>query len=514
LRPPRSHHGTGGVDFPADCGKLTGVKRMENAILERDIKFLDLKYSDLPGRLRHVTLPVEQMEHAVKEGVGFDSSAVAGFRTVDAGDMILKPDLESAFVDPFAEAPTVSCFAEIYESDGKRRYERDPRAILQRAIAALKKETHADEVMVRPEFEFYLFNKAEFWTDQSSAAYRIETDELKHDDPSGFSLFKGPAYHVAPPFDRSSDFRSELSLLMAHCGVPVKYHHHEGGRYSQVEVEPVFMPAMRSADGIMLSKYLVRNLAFKHDKSATFMPKPIFGEAGSGMHLHMYLQGTEGSRGQGSGGSGRRCPTGAAEANPGTPEPRNPCPTSLFGDDKGVARLSKLALHYIGGILNHAPSLCALTNPSTNSYRRLVPGYEAPVLVFFSVANRTAAIRIPGYVTKAAEMAIEYRIPDATANPYLSLAAVLMAGLDGIRTKADPGKPLSGRLDSLDLGKKAVPFSLVRALDELRSDSGYLTHDGVFSKETIDKWVELKMDEVEAVARRPHPWEFSLYYGC
>ncbi len=459
---------------------------MENAILEQDIKFLDLKYSDLTGRLRHVTLPVEQLEHAVNEGVGFDSSAVAGFRTVDAGDMVLKPDLDSAFVDPFAAAPTVSCFAEIYESDGKRRYERDPRAVLQRAIVALKKETHADEVMVRPEFEFYLFNKAEFWTDQSSAVYRIETDELKHDDPSGFSLFKGPAYHVAPPFDRSSDFRSELSLLMARCGVPVKYHHHEGGRYSQVEVEPTFLPAMRSADGIMLSKYLVRNLAFRHDKSATFMPKPIFGEAGSGMHIHMFLQ-KRGSEGDG---------------------------TSLFGDDKGAAKLSKLALHYIGGILNHAPSLCALTNPSTNSYRRLVPGYEAPVLVFFSVANRTAAIRIPGYVTEAAEMAIEYRIPDATANPYLSLAAVLMAGLDGIRNKVDPGQPLSGRLDSLDSGKKAVPFSLVRALDELKNDSHYLTHGGVFSKETIDKWVELKMDEVEAVARRPHPWEFSLYYGC
>ncbi|HTW90102.1 MAG TPA: type I glutamate--ammonia ligase [bacterium] len=469
------------------------MKRIENAILEKDIKFLDLKYSDLTGRLRHVTLPVEQLERAVKEGVGFDSSAVAGFRAVDAGDMVLKPDLDSAFVDPFTQEPTISCFAEIYESDGKRRYERDPRAILQRAIAVLAKETHADEVMVRPEFEFYLFNKAEFWTDQSSAVYRIETDELRHDDPSGFSLFKGPAYHVAPPFDRSSDFRSELSLLMAQCGVPVKYHHHEGGRYSQVEVEPVFLPAMRSADGIMLSKYLVRNLAFKHDKSATFMPKPIFGEAGSGMHLHMYLQ-KRGGGGQGAGGEGEG--------------------TSMFGDEKAAAKLSPMALHYIGGILNHAPSLCALTNPSTNSYRRLVPGYEAPVLIFFSVANRTAAIRIPGYVTKAAEMAIEYRIPDATANPYLSMAAVLMAGLDGIRNKVDPGMPLSGRLDSLDLGKKAVPFSLVRALDELKQDSRYLTHDGVFSKETIDKWVEIKMDEVEAVARRPHPWEFSLYYGC
>jgi len=494
-----------GVDFRAVCGKLTGVKHIENAILGKEIKFLDLKYSDLTGRLRHVTLPVEQLEHAVKEGVGFDSSAVAGFRTVDSGDMVLKPDLDSAFADPFAREPTVTCFAEIYESDGKRRYERDPRAILARAIAALQKETHADELMVRPELEFYLFNRAEFWTDQSSAAYRIETDELKHDDPSGFSLFKGPAYHVAPPFDRSSDFRSELSLLMTQCGVPVKYHHHEGGRYSQVEVEPVFMSAKRAADGIMLAKYLVRNLAFKHDKSATFMPKPIFGEAGSGMHVHMYLQKT------GDGGRGTDRPGTKNEERRTRNEGE-----SLFGDDKAAGRLSRLALQYIGGILSHAPSLCALTNPSTNSYRRLVPGYEAPVLVFFSFANRTAAIRIPGYITSAADMAIEYRIPDATANPYLSLAAILMAGLDGIRSKTDPGTPLAGRFDKLDmtLGKKAVPFSLVRALDELKKDRGYLIHDEVFSRETIDKWVELKMDEVEAVARRPHPWEFNLYYGC
>jgi len=466
------------------------VKRFEKALLEKDVKFIDLKYSDLPGRLRHVTLPIERFEQATRQGVGFDGSSVAGFRTVDAGDMVLKPDLESAFVDPFAQEPTVSCFSEMYESDGATRSERDPRAILARAVAALKKETGADDLMLRPEFEFYLFNKAEFWTDRSSAVYRIETDELKHDDPSGFSLFKGPAYHVAPPFDRSSDFRSELSLMMAGCGVPVKYHHHEGGRYSQVEVEPEYLPALHAADGIMLGKYLVRNLAFKHEKSATFMPKPIFGEAGSGMHVHMYLRkGSSGEQGDG---------------------------VSLFGDDRAAGKLSQLALYYIGGILNHAPSLCALTNPSTNSYRRLVPGYEAPVIVFFSFANRTAAIRIPGYVSSASEMAIEYRIPDATANPYLSMAAVLAAGLDGIRSKTDPGAPLKGRLDSLDrtLGKKAVPFSLMRALDELKRDNGYLTQDGIFSKETIDKWVEIKMDEVEAVARRPHPWEFSLYYGC
>ncbi|MBM3323844.1 type I glutamate--ammonia ligase [candidate division WOR-3 bacterium] len=459
------------------------MRRLESAIKEKAIRFLDLKYSDLPGRLRHVTLPIERLDAAVRHGVGFDSSSVAGFRTVEAGDMVLKPDLDSAFVDPFAREPTVSCFAEVYEAGTDRRYERDPRLILARAIAALKADSGAGEVMVRPEFEFYLFNKAEFWTDQSSSVYRIETDELRHDDPSGLALFKGPAYHVAPPFDRSSDFRSELALMMDQCGVPVKYHHHEGGRYSQVEVEPEYLPALRAADGIMLTKYLARNLAFRYDKSVTFMPKPIFGEAGSGLHLHQYLA------------SDRR---------------------SLFGDDRSSLRLTRLALHYIGGILEHVPSLCALTNPSTNSYRRLVPGYEAPVVAVFALGNRTAAIRIPDYIPSAAEMAIEYRLPDATANPYLAIAAVLCAGLDGIRQQTEPGEPSQARLDSREQhpGAKAVPYSLVRALSCLKQDSDYLTRDGVFAADAIARWIELKMGEVEDVARRPHPWEFNLYYGC
>ncbi|MEO0078035.1 MAG: type I glutamate--ammonia ligase [candidate division WOR-3 bacterium] len=459
------------------------MRKLESTIIkEKAIRFLDLKYTDLPGRLRHVTLPIERLEAAVQHGVGFDSSSVAGFRTVEVGDMVLKPDLDSAFVDPFAREPTVSCFAEIHEAGESRRYERDPRLILARAVAALKAASGAEEVMVRPEFEFYLFNKAEFWTDQSSSVYRIETDELRHDDPSGLALFKGPAYHVAPPFDRSSDFRSELTLMMHNCGLPVKYHHHEGGRYSQVEVEPEFLPAWRAGDGIMLTKYLVRNLAFRHDKSVTFMPKPIFAEAGSGMHLHLYLV-----RG----------------------------PRSLFGDDRSNLGLSAMARHFIGGILEHVPSLCAFTNPSTNSYRRLVPGYEAPVAAVFSRANRTAAIRIPGYISSAAEMAIEYRLPDATANPYLALAAVFCAGLDGIRRQVEPGEPGQGRLDSRDHpGVQVVPYSLVRALEHLKQDNEYLIRDGVFAADTIARWVELKMGEAEDVARRPHPWEFNLYYGC
>jgi glutamine synthetase len=452
-------------------------------VREKGIRFFDLKYSDLPGRLRHITLPIDGLERTIRHGVGFDSSSVAGFGAVEHGDKVLKPDLESAFVDPFAREPMLSCFAEIYETGTGRRFDRDPRAVLARAIGAVRDTSGADEIMVLPEFEFYLFNKVEFQTDSASSSFRVFTDELRHDDPTGLTLFKGPAYHVAPPFDRSSDFRSELCGLMAGCGIPVKYHHHEGGRYSQVEVEPDFMPALRAADAIMLFKYLARNLALKYGLTVTFMPKPIYGEAGSGMHFHQYLV---------RGGK------------------------SLFGDEAGEAKLSTLARHYIGGLIEHAPSLCAITNPSTNSYRRLVPGYEAPVLVFYSQANRTAAIRIPGYVTSADEMELEYRIPDATCNPYLALAAMLMAGLDGIRRKLDPGPPVAGRLDARggSSDRKAVPFSLVRAIDRLNQDHRYLLEGDVFTEDIVARWVELKMSEVEAVAHRPHPWEFNLYYGC
>jgi glutamine synthetase len=459
------------------------VKRIQETIQEKRIKFLDLKYTDVLGRLRHVTVPIERLAQVATDGVGFDSSSVAGFRTVEAGDMLLKPDLDSAFVDPFPSHPTVSCFAEIHEPGTGRRYERDPRYVLEKALAALKKATRADEVMILTEFEFYLFNRVEFHTDSSSATYRVETEELRHDDQTGLSLFKGPAYHVAPPFDRSADFRSELSDLMAACGIPVKYHHHEGGRYSQVEIEPTYMPAKKAADSVVLTKYLVRNLAFRSNLSATFMPKPIHGEPGSGMHVHQYL-----SRGG----------------------------VSLFGDEHAQTRLSELGRHYIGGILDHASSLCAFTNPSTNSYRRLVPGFEAPVFVFFSFANRTAAIRIPGYITSAAKLSIEYRIPDATASPYLGLAGILMAGLDGIKRRIDPGFPATGRLDDLaqSFGAKPVPTSLNQALHELKQDNDYLKRDDIFTQDLLDKWHELKSLEADAVARRPHPWEFDLYYGC
>lgn len=459
------------------------MEQITKLVQDHGVRFLDLKYPDIVGRLRHVTLPIDGLDGAVKAGVGFDSSSVAGFRSVEEGDMVLKPDLGTAFLDPFAAKPTVSCFAGIFDPGSGEPYERDPRAVLGRAIALLRDKTGADAAMVRPEFEFYLFNSAEFFTSDTAALYRIETDELRYDDHTGLALHKGPAYHVAPPFDRSADFRSELAGLMAGCGVPVKYHHHEGGRYSQVEVEPQYLDGMRAADGVMMTKYLARNLAFRMDKTVTFMPKPIHGEPGCGMHLHLYL------------------------AKDGA---------SLFGDEESETGLSRLAGRFIGGILEHAPSLCAFTNPSTNSYRRLTPGFEAPTLIFFSFANRTAAIRIPGYITGPQEMAIEYRIPDASGNPYLAMAAVLLAGLDGIERGLDPGLPFQGKLKDAQrkFGRRQLPRILGEALAALRKDSDYLRRDDVFSDGLLAFWHEYKMAEAEAVLLRPHPWEYNLYYGC
>lgn len=459
------------------------MQKVTDLVKQHGVRFVDLKYCDIIGRLRQVTLPVGNLDKALSDGVGFDSSSVAGFRSVEEGDMVLKPDLATAFLDPFAARPTLACFANILSPGAVEPYERDPRAILARAVELVRQKTGADTARILPEFEFYLFNSAEFYTTDTAALYRVETDELRFDDQTGMSLHKGPAYHAAPPFDRSADFRSELCELMVGCGFPVKYHHHEGGRYSQVEVEPQFLPALRAADAVMTTKYLARNLAVRKGKTVTFMPKPIHGEPGCGMHLHLML------------------------AKDGV---------SLFGDERSETGLSKLAGGFIGGILDHAPSLCGLTNPSTNSYRRLTPGFEAPTLVFFSFANRTAAIRIPGYISGPREMAIEYRIPDATGNPYLAMAAVLLAGLDGVERGLDPGLPFQGGLKDAQkrFGRRALPRILGEALAALKKDSDYLRREGVFSDGLLRFWHEYKLAEAEAVLLRPHPWEYSLYYGC
>ncbi len=461
---------------------LMVTERVRNLIKRKGIRFLDVKYTDVPGRLHHVTVPIERLGTVMRDGIGFDASSVAGFETVETGDMCLSPDLDTVFVEPFAEQPTLSCFADIRNPTTGKPYERDPREILGRALKLARKRMRCDEVMFLPEFEFYLFDKVEYYSDKSTVYYRLESRELTRDDKSGYILVDS-GYHAAPPFDRSTDLRSRICRICAECGMPMKYHHHEGGRFSHVELEPEFRPGLAAADGVILGKYIIKNAALADGRTATFMPKPILGEPGSGMHFHQYA------------------------ARKGV---------SLFGDRRSPAKLSRLARYYIGGILEHARSLCAFTNPSTNSFKRLTPGYEAPTLAFFSIGNRAAAIRIPGYVLDVNRTEMEYRIPDGTCNPYLAMAAMVLAGVDGVVRKIDPGMPFKGNLKDAKrkFGSRTLPRILPDALAALNKDGGYLRQDDVFTEGLLDFWHKYKQAEAESVMLRPHPWEYNLYYGC
>ena len=453
------------------------LSEVEKLIREQKIKYIDLKYSDIFGRLRHITFPAKRIDKVVDQGLGFDGSSLPGFKPVSASDMILMLDLNTAFIDPIPKEPTLSFFAEIFDTHRAKRYERDPRFILKQTEELIKKELGSDKVLFLPEFEFYIFDRVKIITDKSLNYAQFETEELQWEDKTGYLVFKGSGYHLAPPFDRSSDIRSKIVEMLNSVGIEVKYHHHEGGRFSQVEIETVFVPALKSADQILLIKYLVKNLAMSLSKSATFMPKPIFDEPGSGMHLHHYL----------------------AKRN-----------RSRFGVNNAKNRLSKLGEYFIGGILSHAPGLCALTNPSTNSFRRLIASFETPAALFFSFADRTAAIRIPGYIKSSSQMAIEYRIPDATCNPYFALAGMLLAGLDGVKNKIEPISTASAKKGKI----KKLPRTLNEALTELRDDQEYLTKNNIFPSELIDIYIQAKEKEAESVAQRPHPFECKLYYGC
>ncbi|MEO0093697.1 MAG: type I glutamate--ammonia ligase [candidate division WOR-3 bacterium] len=451
------------------------LKEIKDLIRTQKIKFIDIKYSDIFGKLRHITFPAQRIDKVVKEGLGFDGSSLPGFKPVQASDMILLPDLATMFIDPTPKEPTLSFFAEIFDTVSGKRFDRDPRFILAQAEAKVKRELGCDNVLFQPEFEFYIFDRVEIITDKSLNFARFETEELQWEDKTGYLVFKGTGYHLAPPFDRSSDFRSQIVNLLRSVGIEVKYHHHEGGRFSQVEIETVYAPALKAADQILLVKYLVKNLALSLGKTATFMPKPIYDEPGSGLHLHHYL----------------------AKNN-----------RSIFYDTNSKNKLSRLAQFYIGGILTHTPSLCALTNPSTNSFRRLTSGFETPTAVFFSYADRTATIRIPGYIKSQSELAIEYRIPDATANPYFALAGILLAGLDGVKNKIQPN-------DSAKTNKTiSIPQTLNQALAELQKDHDYLTESNIFPWEMLTVYIQAKEREAISVAQRPHPFECKLYYGC
>jgi len=460
-------------------------------IIDKGIKMVDLKYTDLWGHWHHVTLPESQFTPSrLEKGVGFDASSV-GLKPVKAGDMVIVPDLSTGFIDPFWDAPTLSFVCSAKEADTRLDFPRDPRNIARRAEEYLCEKDIASASCWGPEFEFYVFDSVTFENEVQRAGYRLESREAAWNSSAGglghyIPLHGG--YHAHPPRDSLHNLRSEMCLHLEAMGVPIKYHHHEVGGPGQLEIETPLMGLLESADATMKVKYVAKMTAAAHNQTATFMPKPLFGEAGNGMHFHQMLM-----RGD----------------------------LSLFYDPEGYAGLSKMALHYIGGLLSHGPALLALTNPSTNSFRRLVPGYEAPVNLFFSRGNRSAAVRIPMYSISPTQQRIEFRPPDATCNVYLALAAQLMAGLDGILNEIDPSEAGFGPFDTNvftwpmeeRMKVKGLPTSLGEALDALAADHDFLLAGDVMDEEFIQDWIEYKMTrEYLEVRDRPHPYEMALYF--
>ncbi len=470
------------------------IKQIMADAKKKNVAFVAVRFVDLVGKWHQITVPAHELKPDLFQrgrGIGFDGSSVAGFTQVKAGDMIVIPVPETAVLDPFAELPTLSFIGDVIDVATSEKFERNPRFVAEKAEAHLRKSGYAEQSFWGPEFEFYLFDSIRYQNDPQHCFFHVDAAEAhwntgRDERPNlGNKIPHKGGYHAAPPRDRYFDFRSALCRTMEQCGVPVKYHHHEVGGAGQMEIEVMFDTLTRMADRTMMVKYIVHNGAAQAGLTATFMPKPLVGEPGNGMHVHQYLA---------RGGH------------------------SLFYKKGGLVNMSDLALHYLGGLLHHAPALLAFTNPSTNSYRRLVPGFEAPVKASYSVGNRTAAVRIPGYLTDPRNFRYEFRPPDATCNPYLAFAAMLMAGIDGIRRKLDPGQPLNKDLFSLaprDLERiPTLPTSLPEALEALRRDHKFLLEGGVFPEDLVTTWIDLKSKEFAALNIRPHPYEFQLYYDC
>ena len=455
------------------------------------IEMIDMKFCDLWGRWHHLTIPASQFTaDLMQTGIGFDGSAV-GLKSVKAGDMVLIPDLSTGFTDPFWTMPTLSFICTTFEADTHASFANDPRNLAIRAEAYMQSTGIADESRWGPEFEFYIFDSVSYEYGVNRASYEIASREADWNSLQGGHGHYIPmhgGYHAIPPKDQLYNLRSEISTRLEKMGVPVKYHHHEVGGPGQSEIETPMMGLVQSGDATMIIKYVTKMAAQAAGQTATFMPKPLYGEAGSGMHFHQHLF--------------------KAGKN-------------VFYDAAGYGCLSQEALYYIGGLLAHGAALLALTNPSTNSYRRLVPGFEAPVNAFFSLGNRSAAVRIPKYATQPDSARMEFRPPDATCNVYLALAGMLLAGLDGIKNKIDPTEAGFGPIDQNIFAWseaqratiKGLPSSLEEALRALEMDHDFLLAGGVFDEILIKQWVDYKRDqEYFAVRNRPHPYEMSLYY--
>src|SRR6184192_824057 len=454
-------------------------------------KMMDIKFVDTFGTWQHFSCPIAELtEDAFEEGMGFDGSSIRGWKSIEASDMLAMPDPNTAFIDPFCEIPTLSLTCTISETGTKEAYTRDPRGLAQRAEKYLASTGIADTAVSGPEAEFFIFDNVQFDAKSNGTFYSVDSEEAiwntgREEMPNlGNKIRHKEGYFPVGPADTQQDIRTEMCLVMEELGVRIERQHHEVATAGQAEIDYRFDTLVRSADAMMVYRYVVKNVARKHGKTATFMPKPLFGDNGSGMHTHQSLW------------------------KKGKP---------LFAG-KEYAGLSELALYYIGGVLKHAKALCALCNPTTKSYKRLVPGYEAPVNLAYSSRNRSAAVRIPMYSENPKAKRIEYRPPDPAANPYLCYAALLMAGLDGVINKIDPGEPMDKNLYELPPEEHAkipqVPGSLSEALDYMEDDHQFLLKGDVFTQDFLEMWVSHKRKEHDALRLRPHPYEFHLYYDA
>ena len=461
-------------------------------IKDKDIKFVDIKFIDVPGTWQHFTLPAHRFEEDVfADGLPFDGSSVRGFQTIDESDMLLVPDPDTAMMDPFTEVATLSIIADVEDPITREKYPRDPRQIAKKAEAYLQSTGIADVAYFGPEAEFYVFNDIRYATGPNKSFYEIDSDEAawnsgRDEKPNlGYKMRTKEGYFPAPPSDTLSDLRGEMVLTLIEAGIDVDVHHHEVGNAGQCEIGIKFDTLVRIADKLMTHKYIVKNTAAQNGYTATFMPKPVFQDNGSGMHTScsMWKDGV-----------------------------------NAFYDEKGYGALSETAIYYIGGILRHAPALLAFGAASTNSYRRLVPGYEAPINLVYSARNRSAAVRIP-IVGGPKSKRVEFRAPDPTANPYLLFSAMVMAGIDGIQNKIQPPPPIDKDIYELAPEEKAgiahTPATLADSLNALEADHDFLLKGDVFNASLIQTYIDYKrVREVEGVALRPHPYEFFLYYDA
>jgi glutamine synthetase len=462
-----------------------------NTIKEYGVKFVDFRFTDTRGKEQHLSIPARRLsEDSFTDGQMFDGSSVAGWKGINESDMILMPDADAAVLDPFTDEPTINITCDVVEPLTGEGYERDPRSIANRAEAFLKASGVADVAYFGPENEFFVFDDVKWTTEMGHTSYQIDSEEADwntgkayEDGNIGHRPGVKGGYFPVPPVDSLHDMRSAMCLAMEEMGLDVEVHHHEVATAGQCEIGVAFNTLVKKADEVQILKYCVHNVAHSYGKTATFMPKPLVGDNGNGMHVHMSL------------------------AKDGT---------NLFSGD-GYGGLSETALHYIGGVIKHAKAINAFANGATNSYKRLVPGFEAPVMLAYSARNRSASIRIP-YVSNPKGRRIEIRFPDSTANPYLTFSALLMAGLDGIKNKIDPGEAMDKDLYDLPAEEEAeipqVAFSLDAALEALDQDRDFLKAGGVFTDDVIDSYIALKDEEVQRLRLATNPVEFDMYYSC